>query len=269
MTVEIKAKLRAIGDVSRVEDPLVRNILQAMKETLETFRGVTPNGNVLDELVTKRELAGAGIIELVAGGRGGIRPGSGIGGAPLEPLPDLPTPPAPENLAASGGLAVILLTWEGYGYTSHAYTEIWRAAVDDLGEAVLIGTAQGQSGMYADTVGSSATYYYWVRFIASRNGIVQEGPFNDIAGTLGQTGTDPSYILDILTGQITSSQLHADLLAPIELIPMSRSQSPTLRKNCRRSTRSCPISSRSPSTTTETPTTKAIWSGTRAVCIRR
>ena len=220
MSLLTRAKLRPIGDVSRVQDPVVRGILQSIKEQLDTFRGVTPNGDVLDELVSKRELFDAGIIDVLRGGQrvrggGAASPGNVV----IPPMPDLPVPPAPTDLTANGGLSVILLTWSGYGYASHAYTEIWRASVDDLSQAVMIGTAQGQSGMYADTVGGSATYYYWARFVAVRNGIVRVGPFNSTSGTVGQTGTDPSYLLDVLTGQITSSQLHNDLLAPIELIP--------------------------------------------------
>ena len=190
MSLLTRAKLRPIGDVSRVQDPVVRGILQSIKEQLDTFRGVTPNGDVLDELVSKRELFDAGIIDVLRGGQrvrggGAASPGNVV----IPPMPDLPVPPAPTDLTANGGLSVILLTWSGYGYASHAYTEIWRASVDDLSQAVMIGTAQGQSGMYADAVGGSATYYYWARFVAVRNGIVRVGPFNSTSGTVGQTGT--------------------------------------------------------------------------------
>lgn len=211
-------KVPQIPSVARVQDPALRAILEAMKANLDAYRGTGPNADILDTALTKRDLFDAGMIDIRRGGR--IQRGGGGGGSAILPhLPELSVPPAPEDLTTHGSLGIILLTFTGYGYANHAYTEVWRSAVDDLGQAVMIGTAQGQSGLYSDPVGASATYYYWVRFVASNAAGVVRGPYNAVAGTVGQTGNDPAYLLDVLTNEITSSQLHESLLSPIELIP--------------------------------------------------
>jgi hypothetical protein len=125
----------------------------------------------------------------------------------------LPTPPAPTNVQATGALANVILTWDAPSYRGHAYAEVWRAATDDLGAAVLIGLSPGF--IYVDNIGGSATGYYWVRFVNTSD---LKGPFNGTNGVLGQTGTDPSYILSLLAGEITESELADTLNDRIDLI---------------------------------------------------
>lgn len=127
--------------------------------------------------------------------------------------PELGTPPAPTNLQASGALASIILSWDDPSYFGHAYTEVWGASTDDLGAAVLLGSSPG--AVYVDTTGADTTRYYWIRFVNRENTI---GPYNATGGTLGQTGQDPAYLLELLTGEITESQLYADLGARIDLV---------------------------------------------------
>jgi hypothetical protein len=56
------------------------------------------------------------------------------------------------------------------------------------------------------------TRFYWVRFINVAN---VEGPFNSVNGTSATTGAAVDYLLTTLTGQITTSQLYADLATQI------------------------------------------------------
>lgn len=127
--------------------------------------------------------------------------------------PELGTPPAPTNLQASGALASIILSWDAPVYFGHAYTEVWGASTDNLGAAVLLGSSPGAT--YVDTTGANTTRYYWVRFVNRENTI---GPYNATGGTLGQTGQDPAYLLELLTGEITESQLYSELGDRIDLI---------------------------------------------------
>jgi len=107
------------------------------------------------------------------------------------------SPPAPFNLSAAGAMTAIILTWEGGQYGScFAYTEVWRSTVNDIGQAVLIGTASG--AMFADSVGSDGQYYYWVRNI---NTAGDEGSFNSTTGTLGSTSPDLSYLMAMLSDE--------------------------------------------------------------------
>jgi hypothetical protein len=132
-----------------------------------------------------------------------------------------PTPgiiPAPTGLIATGLFAKILLEWnapaDGGAYT----TEVYRSQTDDLGTAVMVLRVPPELTMVVDDtlpeVSIGQTYYYWIRF-SSETGV---SLFNQAAGTAAATATDPAYILEILAGEITSSQLHATLTSRIDLI---------------------------------------------------
>lgn len=158
-------------------------------------------GAGVDRALTVKDLLNAGIVGVTPGGT--VTPPGGVIG----------TPPTPTNLAASGALDNIILTWDPPVYNGHAFTEIWTSGTDNLGEAVLLAVASG--AIYSDNVGSSATKYYWIRFV---NVLGTAGKFNSTDGTLGQTGTDPAYIVGLLAGEITESELATALNTRIDLI---------------------------------------------------
>ena len=157
--------------------PDLRRFLDRLRETFED-----PNG-----LVTKTELIDTGAFQNSnAGNLQYVEPGEET---------SYIAPPAPLSLTATGAMTSIILTWSGVNYNSgYAYTEVWRASVDNLGVAVLIGTTT--SGMYADAVGSDASHYYWVRFV---NVLNDKGPFNATAGVAGATAPDLAYVFSQLT----------------------------------------------------------------------
>jgi hypothetical protein len=69
--------------------------------------------------------------------------------------------------------------------------------------------------IYVDDTGSSATRYYWVRFVNTEN---VKGPYNATSGATATTGPEVTYLLSTLTGSITESQLFTDLGSRINLI---------------------------------------------------
>jgi len=157
--------------------PDLRRFLDRVKESFDD-----PDG-----LVTKKDLVDTGVF----------RQATGPVLEFLEPGEEVAyfTPPAPTNLVATGAMTSIILTWSGASYnTGYAYTEVWRASVDNLGVAVLIGTAL--TGMYADAVGSDASHYYWVRMVNVND---EKGPFNSAAGVAGATSPDLEYVFSQLT----------------------------------------------------------------------
>jgi hypothetical protein len=174
--------------VSSSIPPDLRAFLDRVREILTT--------SGLDRYVTAKELVKSGIA--------GTTP-NGVITTPIDGT-TVELPPAPTGLAASGALANIILTWDPIRYKGHAYTEIWASGTNDLSTAVMIGQAPGT--VYVDNVGAAATKYYWIRFVNQLGNI---GEFNATAGTLGTTGSDPAYLLDVLTGSITSSELSAAL----------------------------------------------------------
>lgn len=153
-----------------------------------------------DRFVTLRELKRGGIV--------GTTPGGTVTTPPIYGVQD---PTAPTNLAASGALANIILTWDEADYLGHSHTEIWAATTDDFSLKTLVGTAEGT--VFSHNIGSSASRYYWARHV---NVLGTQGPFNDTAGTFGITGDDPAYLLEVLAGAITDAELSTELNTQID-----------------------------------------------------
>lgn len=175
--------------VPQIPEPTPQNLLEvvrALKEVLEVREGVT--GDPLDQLITIRDLYAMGGLPMSAVNHQLYARIPGFGLLFMKAIvsisPEYAPPPAPTNVSANGALANVLLTWDKAAYHGHSYTEVWRAASDDLGVAVLIGTTD--SSVYADNIGvTGATRYYWIRHISRQN---VPGPFNGTAGTSGSTG---------------------------------------------------------------------------------
>ncbi len=187
----------------------INDILGVIKEWIEVRQGTRGDG--LDRAVTLRDLLNSGLAQpfdlrnLNPGGTAPFPIGTGN--------TDPDTPPAPTDLEASGTFKYVLLTWNFVrGYSRLAYFEVWRSVTNDLTAASVI--AQTYGPIYADEIGPGAAYYYWVRAV-SDSGV---GPYNSSQGTLGATEMDPAYLIGLLTGQITETQLFADLGARINLI---------------------------------------------------
>jgi hypothetical protein len=100
---------------------------------------------------------------------------------------DYTPPPTPTGFSISSGFTNILLSWNDPNtsgtFLNYAYTEIWRSVNNVLGNAVLQGFAPG--AVYSDPVGTSKTYYYWIRFVSQAD---VAGPYNSSTGTIGGTG---------------------------------------------------------------------------------
>ncbi|OEZ90730.1 phage tail tip fiber protein [Duganella phyllosphaerae] len=128
---------------------------------------------------------------------------------------DLRPPPAPTGLVTTGQPAAIRLNWAAApaNYANLDYTEIWRAGVNDFGQAAPVGRADGRE--FTDPVGPGKTLYYWIRYV-SRAAI--PGPFNNSTGTVGASAAEVQHLLEVLTGQIRHSQLFTDLGEKIDLI---------------------------------------------------
>lgn len=128
---------------------------------------------------------------------------------------DLRPPPAPTGLVAIGKPTTIVLTWDAApgNYNNLSHTEVWRASVNNFAQATLVGRADGRE--FTDPVGPGVSRYYWIRYV-SRAAI--PGPYNASSGTVGASDAEVEHLLGVLVGEITKSQLHADLGAKIDLI---------------------------------------------------
>lgn len=120
--------------------------------------------------------------------------GEAIGGIVFD------TPNVPTDLVATGLFGKIMLQWAWVNYNGHSRTEIWRAQVDDLGQAVKVGDAWTPDVLFVDSSlpnsSLGATYFYWVRLV-NKNDLA--GAFNSAAGTPGSTADDPDYLIELAT----------------------------------------------------------------------
>lgn len=205
-----------VAQIPDVRNDNVTEVLRAIKNVIEVREGHL--GDELDQNVTLRDLKDIGVVQ--GGGFSVLTSGAkvpvlitGTSTDGYDPETDYTTPPAPAGLTASSGFSNVYLAWPGAPYRNHAYTEIWRASVDNLGDAVRIGTTA--TNVYADAAEEGATYYYWIRFVSVAN---VTGPYNDTEGTPVTTAIDPGPVLDLLSGQITESELYSTLSDRIDLI---------------------------------------------------
>ena len=196
-----------------IDDPKLRPVVDAMRTIFQT----RTSGDQMDQWVTWRNLINNGIVgyqngqQVVVGGSANFFP---VGGTDT----NYTAPPAPSNVVITGGFSAIFIEYAGDDYGNHAYTEIWRNTTNSLGTAVLLGTTKAR--IYVDPVGNAQTYYYWVRFVSTAG---VDGPYNSTEGTAGTTSLDPAYVLEVLTGHITTDQLYSDLNSRINLIDGSSS----------------------------------------------
>lgn len=176
---------------------IVSKLPNDLKQFLERVREALGKG----EIVTKEELIQAGIVRP---GRGGTI--ESVDGSPI-------IPPAAFNVTATGEMTSIFVEFDYPEYRGHAYAEIWRAETNNLGLAQMVGQTPGK--FYADAVGGAAVRWYWVRLVSTTD---TAGPYNGTEGTRGETSSSPSYLLSLLTNQLTTSQLTSGLSARIDLI---------------------------------------------------
>lgn len=119
---------------------------------------------------------------------------------------DQTPPPKASGLATTPSFASIVLNWNPLAdMTKISHTEVWRATTNDRSTAALIGQAPGF--VYVDNIGLSASFYYWVRFVSTAS---VKGLFNaDInLGTIGTTGQDSTYVMQILLNKLGYDQFN-------------------------------------------------------------
>ena len=159
-------------------DKATQSWMTAVGSMLSKYIG----GGSNDRLVSAGELIDAGLA------------GTGTGGFLTSPPRNLTKPPKVTGLTANGALASIFVGWHNPSFSNYAYTELWRADIDDIGQAFLIASTAVES--YTDNVGSAATKYYWARAVSDQG---VKGDFNAASGTKGTTSLDPDYVMQVLT----------------------------------------------------------------------
>lgn len=185
--------------------------VSSLIEAVETLLG--QRGDPLDRVLTLRDLYEAGMIELKST-LGQVRRWGGTPHSLIVNPGDAPLL-APEFLTVTSGFAMLMLEFDVPTTQRYAYTKIYRADTDLFpDEAGFLATSA--AGIYVDDVGAGGiTKYYWIRHVGTN---AEQTALNSTNGTAGTTAVDPGWMLDLLEGQLSESQLVTDLNARIDLI---------------------------------------------------
>lgn len=128
--------------------------------------------------------------------------------------PDVTPPPVPTGLAATGAFATVQVSWDAPVYDQghgHSRTEVWAGVTADIADAAKVAEAYAGPASFEWALGSTA--YVWARNVTS------DGIPGDWAGPVtAQTAQDAAGLNEVLKGQITQSQLHADLSGRVDMI---------------------------------------------------
>ncbi|WP_422419110.1 host specificity protein J [Pseudomonas sp. GZD-222] len=126
-------------------------------------------------------------------------------------------PPAVTHLTATSELFAIALKW-GFpaGAEDTQRTEIWYSPSNNLEAATkLTDLAYPQSDYKLQGLAAGVSFFFWVRLV-DRTGNI--GPWFPVApnAVKGTSSTDASPILEMISGQITESELGQDLVEKID-----------------------------------------------------
>ncbi|WP_122762251.1 phage tail protein, partial [Pseudomonas syringae group genomosp. 3] len=127
-------------------------------------------------------------------------------------------PPAVTSLTAASLIFGIKLKWTfPPGAEDTQRTEIWYGPTTDLAKATkLSDLAYPKSEHVMQGLLAGVTFFFWARLV-DRTGNV--GPWYPTgAGVMGQSGSDATPVLGLLTGKLTESQFGEHLLGRIDLI---------------------------------------------------
>ncbi|ELJ8516430.1 TPA: DUF1983 domain-containing protein [Vibrio cholerae] len=111
-------------------------------------------------------------------------------------------PHAPHHVQAFGGFTAILVQWDTPQFRGFAYAEVWRANHNDFSQAVVVATTP--ANVFSDVVNAGSRFYYWVRFINTKN---LAGPYHGVNGILGETSQNIGQVIDELAEQLKQSEL--------------------------------------------------------------
>ena len=188
--------------------------VEKLKELVEKLLG--QRGNDLDKAITVRDLVQSGLVQYkrADGTVYSVSQATGQVRSLNEGAAYTATPPIVNDLTATGSLGIIHLSWTGVNYPFLLRYNIYRADVDDFGQALKINSTI--TNVYADELGNGTGAngkYYWIR-AESQSG--REGPLSSTKGTYGETSYDPSYVISLLTKKWEASYDYAidDVVIP-------------------------------------------------------
>ncbi|MCB0628063.1 MAG: hypothetical protein KDC43_30070 [Saprospiraceae bacterium] len=175
--------------------PELYPVLDAMKSTLEYLAGANnPNTKAVTAAELEAQSAATQVIIAASAGTTTI--------VQSDP-PDTTPPGALTNLQVSSQFSSVTLSWDAFNPSPPiAFVKIYRASVDDSGQAVAVGTSR--TLLYNDYVPNSNDYYYWISAVTEAG---VEGPLNSGTGTQASSSFDATYTKEVLAGALTALEV--------------------------------------------------------------
>lgn len=223
------SRLKDVPELAR-DGSNLNAVISAVREVIQTFRGY--RGDPLDAALTRRTATAAGILNpdgSAAIGSGSVGPAGPAG--PAGPsgdtyTPDLTPPPTAEGLSVTAGIGHLYISCNQPVYTQghgHDLTVVYGAkwpngAAPTFSNAVELMRFQGTFSAYASD--PNTRWCIWIKWL-SVDDVLSVSPAGGTNGVQATTGQDVSTLLAALTGEITSSELHATLGSRIDLIDAS------------------------------------------------
>lgn len=218
---------RDLPRVSDLIEPNTRAPLSRVIEEVQKLLGF--RGDPEDKAITVGAAMRLGWIDSppVSAGPGGSGGGGGGGGGGTT-TPDLTPPPTATGLHVDGGFSSVIIRWDAATYTTGhgpGQTNIYAvkrdlAALGTLpvfGDANRVATVYGAGNIIALPSELNTRWYVWIKF-QSADGVEATAPTGGTNGEQADTGQDVTQLLEILTGEITASQLSTALGNRINLI---------------------------------------------------
>jgi len=137
-------------------------------------------------------------------------------------LDDTRTPSAITDLQGTGLFNHISFSWTPQVGIALVRTDFYRSETDQYGDAVYVGSQPGQGGLWLDIPPDSSLseqYWYWAIRVGA-NG--KSGPPSACVNNPLSTADDPAYVMELLTGRITESQLYKSLSTWDDIISMQQ-----------------------------------------------
>jgi hypothetical protein len=208
------------GDAKDLPHPTAPNFLDRTQQELRRLLGFT--GNRLDRAVTWRDVQGGN----VTGGQTVVYQGGSGGGGGGGVTPDLTPPPDVTGLAASAGISHVFVQWDAPVYTQGhgpGSTRIYAARRNPgdanavFADAELSWEAFHPAVLAAIPSDPNIRWHLWAKYVTV-DGVESVSPAGGTNGVIATTGQNVTNLLQILTGQITTSELAAALNTRINLI---------------------------------------------------
>jgi hypothetical protein len=224
--VSVANGIKDIPHPGKLPSKELREVFQTVLRVREEVQRLTGfRGDVADQALTLRTGLTVGGVTTIPGPPGPPGPAGGSS------TPDLTPPPDVTNFAAVAAITHVIVTFDAPTFTvGHGPLETIIYGVQKnpgdpnpvFGDAQRVYGAPAPLSIAAIPSEPNIRWHLWAKY-RSIDGVESVNPVGGTNGVIVTTGQDVSHLLAVLSGQITSSQLHTALNTRIDLIDAASS----------------------------------------------